>query len=108
MTLEKEILGGENSVLEFKEARPKDSLRYLKTVVAFANGRGGRIVFGVEDGTRRIVGIPREGVFNLLYAKLSAMQYSIETILSRQAFMWLYMTIGLRCCRLENLLRALP
>ena len=30
---------GENVALEFKEARPMDSLKYLKTVVAFANGR---------------------------------------------------------------------
>ena len=37
--------------LEFKEARPKDSLKFVKTVVAFANGRGGRILFGVADKT---------------------------------------------------------
>jgi predicted HTH transcriptional regulator len=29
----------------------------LKTVVAFSNSAGGSIVFGVEDGTRRIVGV---------------------------------------------------
>ena len=63
MTLENEIRGGESARLEFKEARPKDSLKFTKTVVAFANGRGGRIIFGVEDGTGRIVGIPREKVF---------------------------------------------
>ena len=62
MTLREEIAQGENAALEFKEARPKDSLKYLKTVVAFANGRGGRILFGVEDGTGRLVGIPREKV----------------------------------------------
>ena len=39
MTLREEIAQGENVALEFKEARPKDSLMYLKTVVAFANGR---------------------------------------------------------------------
>ena len=38
MTLREEIAQGENVALEFKEARPKDSLKYLKTVVAFANG----------------------------------------------------------------------
>ena len=62
MTLREEIAQGENVALEFKEARPKDSLKYLKTVVAFANGRGGRILLGVEDGTGRLVGIPREKV----------------------------------------------
>ena len=57
-----EIQSGESAVLEFKEARPKDSLKFTKTVVAFANGRGGRILFGVEDKTGRLVGIPRDKV----------------------------------------------
>ena len=39
MALKEEIAQGENGALEFKEARPKDSLKYLKTVGAFANGR---------------------------------------------------------------------
>ena len=39
---------GENVALEFKEARPKDSLKYLKMVVAFANGRGWRMVSGTS------------------------------------------------------------
>ena len=52
MTLLEEIQGGENAALEFKEARPKDSLKFTKTVVAFANGKGGRLIFGIENGTR--------------------------------------------------------
>ena len=62
MTLIEQIAQGENAALEFKEARPKDSLKFVKTVVAFANGRGGRLLFGVENETGRIVGIPREKV----------------------------------------------
>jgi predicted HTH transcriptional regulator len=62
MTLPEEIQNGENAALEFKEARPNDSLKFTKTVVAFANGRGGRILFGVEDKTGRLVGIPRDKV----------------------------------------------
>ena len=57
MTLIEEIKKGESATLEFKEARPKDSLKFTKTVVAFANGRGGRILFGVEDGTGVVKGI---------------------------------------------------
>ena len=57
MTLLEEIAKGESVSLEFKEARPKDSLKYTKTVVAFANGRGGRILFGVENGTGVVRGI---------------------------------------------------
>lgn len=42
MTLE-EILAGESKNLEFKVRRPKDSIKYMKSVVAFANGEGGNI-----------------------------------------------------------------
>ena len=44
MTLREEIARGEDGALEFKEARPKDSLKYLKTVGAVVNGRGWRTV----------------------------------------------------------------
>ena len=44
MTLREEIARGENVALEFKEARAKDSLEYLKTVGAFGNGRGWRMM----------------------------------------------------------------
>ena len=57
MTLLEEIAQGESVSLEFKEFRPRDSLKFTKTVVAFANGRGGRILFGVEDGTGVVKGI---------------------------------------------------
>lgn len=39
----------EGSRIEFKENIPKESLKYLKTVVAFANCAGGDIYFGVDD-----------------------------------------------------------
>lgn len=53
----KDILSGESEFIEFKQEVPKKSEVYMKTVVAFANGSGGKIVFGVEDGTFKVVGI---------------------------------------------------
>lgn len=53
--LKDEIKAGESASLEFKRDVPKDHLKFLKTVVAFANCNGGRIVFGVDDD-RSIVG----------------------------------------------------
>lgn len=47
MTIE-EIFSGESDNLEFKEDIPAKSEKYMKTVVAFANGSGGQIVFGVK------------------------------------------------------------
>lgn len=51
-----DIRGGESSTLEFKRAIPDDPVKYLKTVCAFANGKGGRIIFGV-DTDLRIIGM---------------------------------------------------
>ena len=45
----KDIISGESEYFEFKQEVPKKSEVYMKTVVAFANGSGGKIVFGVED-----------------------------------------------------------
>ena len=56
VTLEK-IYAGETARLEFKREPPTESKKWVKTVVAFANGRGGTIVFGVDDKTRRVVGV---------------------------------------------------
>lgn len=62
MTIE-EIYSGESKNLEFKQEVPARSERYMKTVVAFANTAGGRLIFGIEDGTHQILGVPPETVF---------------------------------------------
>lgn len=77
MTLE-EILAGESKNLEFKVRRPKDSIKYMKSVVAFANGEGGRIIFGVDDKTHQVEGIPGEQVFSEIDAITEAISDSCE------------------------------
>ena len=52
-----EILKGESQKIEFKENAKTNT--YIKTVVAFANGNGGKIVFGVKDN-KEIVGVENE------------------------------------------------
>ncbi len=55
---------GESTWLEYKRQLPSDSKEskrtVLKTVVAFANGEGGTLLFGVDgdDETGQIVGVP--------------------------------------------------
>lgn len=44
MTAE-EIFAGESENIEFKSEIPAKSEKYMKTVVAFANGKGGKLVF---------------------------------------------------------------
>jgi ATP-dependent DNA helicase RecG len=46
----------ESKLLEFK-SQLTDFSPLIKTSIAFANGTGGRIVIGVEDKTREIIGI---------------------------------------------------
>lgn len=43
MTIE-EIVHGESKNVEFKVSLPKDSAKYMKTIIAFANTQGGRLV----------------------------------------------------------------
>ena len=54
MTIE-EILAGESKNVEYKENLPEKSIKYMKSVVAFANGNGGKIIFGIADKTREVV-----------------------------------------------------
>lgn len=82
MTLREEILAGESAELEFKEARPKEALKYVKTAVAFANGRGGRLIFGVENETRKVVGIDPEMVFREVDAIVDTISNDCEPAIS--------------------------
>jgi predicted HTH transcriptional regulator len=77
MTLE-EILAGESKNLEFKVQRPKDSIKYMRSVVAFANGEGGRIIFGVDDKTQQVAGISEEVVFSEIDVITEAISDSCE------------------------------
>lgn len=57
------LFAGESKNVEYKQDVPPNSEKYLKTVIAFANGNGGRLVFGIEDETCKIIGIPQDAVF---------------------------------------------
>ena len=57
------LLAGESANVEYKQDIPEDHLKFIKTVVAFANGKGGKLVFGVEDGSLNVTGFSREDVF---------------------------------------------
>ena len=61
-TLISEIVHGESKKLECKASLPKDSKKYMKTIVAFANTAGGKLIVGVSDD-RQIIGVPEEDVF---------------------------------------------
>ena len=58
-----EIKPGESSNVEYKVDIPKNSTKYIKTVITFANGRGGKVIFGVENSTWNIKGFDESEVF---------------------------------------------
>jgi len=65
----------EGETLEFKQEMPSSS-DLAKLITAFYNTRGGATVFGVEDETRRLVGVSssqgiEEGIINILRARCS-------------------------------------
>ncbi len=73
MNLIDEIAEGESYGLEFKLIPNEERIKYLKTAVAFANGKGGRMLFGVaNDGT--VHGIAKDKLF----AEMDAIVNSIS------------------------------
>ena len=77
MTAE-EIFAGESENVEFKSEIPAKSEKYMRTVVAFANGKGGKLVFGVENGTWAVTGFSKEEVFQKMDAITNAIFDSCE------------------------------
>ena len=50
----------------------------MKTVVAFANGRGGRIVFGIDDSTLDVTGMNPDTIFQTIDSITNAISDSCE------------------------------
>ena len=73
-----EIKKGENEFTEFKKSVPEKSIKYMKTVVAFANGRGGKIIFGVENNTCKIIVIPQKDIFTIINSITNAISDSCK------------------------------
>lgn len=58
MTIQEEIQNGESRTLEYKAELPPKSQTWIKTIVAFANGAGGKFVLGVNN-QREFVGLEK-------------------------------------------------
>ncbi|KAB7791320.1 ATP-binding protein [Bifidobacterium leontopitheci] len=76
-----DLWSGESKNVEYKVALPDRSIKYVKTAVAFANGEGGRIVFGIEDQTLNVVGVPDDQVFTIMDAISNAIADSCEPLI---------------------------
>ena len=46
------LFSGESKNIEYKITLPDKSEKYMKTIVAFANTQGGKLIVGIDDKTR--------------------------------------------------------
>ena len=60
------IFFGESKNIEYKVTLPDKSEKYMKTIVAFANTQGGKLIVGVDDKTHQIVGVENDILFQLM------------------------------------------
>lgn len=72
------LLVGESKNIEYKVTVPDKSEKYMKTVVAFANGRGGKLVFGIDDKTLDIVGMDTDNIYETIDAITNAISDACE------------------------------
>lgn len=73
-----DIFKGESKNVEFKVELPKRSEKYMKSVIAFSNTSGGKIVIGIDDKTREITGVDEKSVFQIMDAIANAVSDSCE------------------------------
>lgn len=53
--VEDTMLSGESKNIEYKVSLPDKSEKYMKTIVAFANTQGGKLIVGVDDKHTRLL-----------------------------------------------------
>lgn len=73
-----DIIKGESKNIEFKVELPKKSEKYMKSVIAFSNTSGGKIIIGVDNETREVVGVDVKEVFRMMDSIANAVSDSCE------------------------------
>ena len=64
--VEDTMFSRESKNIEYKVSLPDKSEKYMKTIVAFANTQGGKLIVGVDDKTHQIVGVENDVLFQLM------------------------------------------
>ena len=60
------MFSGESKNIEYKVTLPDKSEKYIKTIVAFANTQGGKLIVGIDDKTHEVIGVENEILFQLM------------------------------------------
>ena len=61
-----EIPRGESKNIEFKVELPRKHENYIKSIVAFANTSGGKLVVGIDDENHAVIGVNEKEVFRIM------------------------------------------
>lgn len=72
------IFSGESKNIEYKVSVPDKSEKYMKTIVAFANTQGGRLLIGIDDKTHEVVGVDSVNLFQIMDSIANAVSDSCE------------------------------
>ena len=87
-------LRNESLTIEYKETFNFGSLaKYFKTLMAFANNRGGAIIFGITNSPRTIKGIDKNSQFHKIDTEkiVQFMKEDMSTILDLKWILFLLM-----------------
>ena len=60
------MFSGESKNIEYKVSLPDKSEKYMKTIVAFANTQGGKLIIGIDDKTHQAVGVENSVLFQMM------------------------------------------
>ena len=60
------MFSGESKNIEYKVILPDKSEKYMKTIVAFANTQGGKLIVGIDDKTHQVVGVESDTLFQTM------------------------------------------
>ena len=76
--VEDTLFSGESKNIEYKVSLPDKNEKYMKTIVAFANTQGGKLIVGVDDKTHQVVGVENDILFPLMDGIANAVSDSCE------------------------------
>lgn len=68
---------GESKTVEFKAKLPDKSETYMKTIIAFANTSGGKLIIGIDDN-KSIIGIDKDNIFEIMDKVTNAISDACE------------------------------
>lgn len=76
--MKQEWFSGESKNIEYKITLPDKSEKYMKTVIAFANTQGGKLIIGIDDKTHEVVGVNDECLFETMDSIANAVSDSCK------------------------------